>query len=71
MWWFLSICRGWYVGERLRITIKNIKIGQESVEWVDRVGMQSTCIMIDDVWRKKTDLPAYGKVYCSHQERAT
>ena len=71
LWWFLSICRGWYVGERLRVSIKNITFGQESVEWVDRVGMQSTCIMIDDVWRRNTDSPAYGQVYCSHRDGAT
>ena len=52
-WWFLSICRGWYAGERLALCIKNITIGRESVDWVVGEHKNSTFIKIDDVWRKK------------------
>ena len=52
-WWFLSICRGWYVGERLALSIKNITIGLQSVDWVVRDYMNSTFIKIDEVRRKK------------------
>ena len=70
-WWFLSICRGWYVGERLALSIKNITIGLQSVDWVVRDYMNSTFIKIDEVRRKKTNLQAYGNLYCSHQEKTT
>ena len=62
-WWFLSICRGWYVGERLAVCIKNITVGRESVDWVVKEYMNSTFIKIDEVRRKKTNLQAYGNLY--------
>ena len=52
-WWFLSICSGWYAGERLALCIKNITIGRESVDWVVGEHKNSTFIKIDDVWKKK------------------
>ena len=70
-WWFLSICRGWYVGERLAVCIKNITIGRESVDWVVGEHKNSTFIKIDDVWRKKTNQKVYVNFYCTHQEKTT
>ena len=70
-WWFLSICRGWYVGERLAVCIKNITVGRQSVDWVVKEYMNSTFIKIDEVRRKKTNLQAYGNLYCTHQEKTT
>ena len=59
------------MGERLAVCIKNITIGQESVDWVVGEHKNSTFIKIDDVWRKKTNQKVYVNFYCTHQEKTT
>ena len=31
----------------------------------------ATYIMVEDVWRLKTSIPAYGGLVCSHKEEST
>ena len=65
---FLSTTRGQYIGERLCVSLRKLTIGIKYVAWADRKKVKATIVMVDDIWRRKTSLQAYGALVCSHLE---
>ena len=65
---FLSTTRGWYIGERLSVALRKLTIGIKYVAWADRKEVKATYVLVDDIWRRKTSLQAYGSLVCSHHE---
>lgn len=59
------------MSERLALCVKNISFGKKCVEFAERKQTQSTFIEINDIFRKKSSLQAYGTLYCSHQQKTS
>ena len=51
----------------MALSIRKFSLGLIDISWVDRSMVKVTHVMIEDIWRRKNNLQAYGSLLCSHR----